>query len=145
MPSSSSSTNNFPSSSFTTNTNPFPYESPFSSRDHLLADHNNSSSSSNPLNSSSSHGQRQPSREDTYTEMAWFTIRHNDDNWTRRPNHNINHSQARKMTKTRRLKLLRSYAFDWCVVPISLCFSFSPLLRKWCYGYEGCCVLCSRE
>ncbi|KAL5511158.1 hypothetical protein ACEPAH_4373 [Sanghuangporus vaninii] len=118
------STNIDPSSSFT-----FPYnsESPFNSRDRLLAEH---SSSTHTANSSSPGADIEEGNSTsattttTATEMAWFTIR--NDNWT---NLGSRPSLARKMSRTRRVKLFRSYAFDWmiCIVLAAAFFSLDEI------------------
>ncbi|KAL5529697.1 hypothetical protein ACEPAG_5682 [Sanghuangporus baumii] len=128
------------SSSFT-----FPYnsESPFNSRDRLLAEH--SPSSTHTPNSSSSLGvdvdtdieegnstTATATATGSSTEMAWFTIR--NDNWTNlgggfNAHRGSRPSLARKMSRTRRVKLFRSYAFDWliCIVLAAVFFSLDEI------------------
>ncbi|KAL5489824.1 hypothetical protein ACEPAI_4656 [Sanghuangporus weigelae] len=123
-----------------TNPSTFPYnsESPFNSRDRLLAEH---PSSTHTANSSSLGVDIDIAEGDstsatataTATEMAWFTIR--NDNWTNLGGGFNAHpgggrpSLARKMSRTRRVKLLRSYAFDWmiCIVLAAAFFSLDEI------------------
>ncbi|KAL5532664.1 hypothetical protein ACEPAF_4438 [Sanghuangporus sanghuang] len=121
------STNTHPSSSFTFS------ESPFNSRDRLLAEHPSSThiANSSPPGADIEEGDSaSATTTTTATEMAWFTIR--NDNWTNlggfthpggRP------SLARKMSRTRRVKLFRSYAFDWmiCIVLATVFFSLDEI------------------